>query len=291
MLKNLKYIIEYIPLKVFYLICSFLPLEKASSFGARLVSFIGPFLKKSKIAKTQIRERLPHLSEEDINRHIKDMWRNLGRVLAEYPHLRTLTDPKNKYVEFHDPHGVMDALKQGQKTFFFSAHMANWDLLQSFVYMHFNESFTGIYRAPNNPYARKLLAKMRQVAPHLETIAKSSKGARDLIKHMQDGKHIGLLVDQKYNQGMAVPFLGQEAMTSTSFISLCQKYEYQLVPSHLVRIEECHFKLTLEKPIQLFNEKESKRNEYDVMCEIHGHVESWIKQNPAQWIWMHRRWG
>ena len=291
MIKQLKYILEFIPLKIFHLICNLLSVSKASTFGGSLVGFIGPFLKKSKIAKHQISEVFPELSNQEVNTLVKSMWVNLGRVLGEYSHLKTLANPDNNYIDLKDPHNFIPVVCEGKKTFFFGAHIANWEILQSIMQYKCGKSFTGVYRAPNNPYSRDLLAKMRQTFETFETIPKSSKGSRELIKHMSSGKNIGLLVDQKYNQGMNIPFFGKDAMTSTGFISLCQKYNYTLVSGYVVRKEGCHFEFNMGKPIDLYNKDGSPRSEYEVMCEIHTILEDWTKQNPEQWIWIHRRWG
>lgn len=290
MLKNLRYFLEYIPLKLFSLLCSILSPEQASNLGGFIGRIIGPKLAKSRTAKKHLKFAFPDWSENQYEETVKSMWENLGRLLAEYPHLRKISNPDSGYSDVKDPNGVLEDIQNKKSTFLIGAHIANWEVLQSCIKSRASNSFSGIYREPNNPFSAGLLAKMRQTYDNLETIPKSSQGARDILKFMKQNKHIGLLVDQKYNEGTPVPFFGKDAMTGTGFIALCQKYDYQIVPGHLERLEGPRFCLTLENKINLFGKDGSPRSEYDVMVDIHARLEDWIKQHPEQWIWIHRRW-
>ena len=68
----------------------FLPLDCASALGGALVRRIGPFLGVSKHARRNISRAFPELSETEIARVVAGMWDNLGRLAAEYPHLRKI---------------------------------------------------------------------------------------------------------------------------------------------------------------------------------------------------------
>jgi KDO2-lipid IV(A) lauroyltransferase len=65
-----------------------LPLDCASALGGTLARRIGPILGVSKHARRNISRAFPELSETEIARVVAGMWDNLGRVAAEYPHLR-----------------------------------------------------------------------------------------------------------------------------------------------------------------------------------------------------------
>jgi lauroyl/myristoyl acyltransferase len=67
-----------------------LPLDCASALGGALARCIGPFLGVSKHARRNISRAFPELSETEIRRVVTGMWDNLGRVAAEYPHLRKI---------------------------------------------------------------------------------------------------------------------------------------------------------------------------------------------------------
>lgn len=65
-----------------------LSLDRASALGGALARRVGPFLGVSKLARRNLSRAFPELSEAEIERIVTGMWDNLGRVAAEYPHLR-----------------------------------------------------------------------------------------------------------------------------------------------------------------------------------------------------------
>src|SRR6202043_3133492 len=67
-----------------------LPRDCASALGGALARRIGPFLGVSKHARRNISRAFPELSETEIARVVAGMWDNLGRLAAEYPHLRKI---------------------------------------------------------------------------------------------------------------------------------------------------------------------------------------------------------
>src|SRR5438128_2393640 len=67
-----------------------LPIDAASALGGMLARRIGPRLGVSNRARRNLRMALPALQPAEIERIVRDMWDNLGRVAAEYPQLRHL---------------------------------------------------------------------------------------------------------------------------------------------------------------------------------------------------------
>ena len=74
----------------FFGLFKLLPLDCASAVGGGLAGRIGPFLGVSRLARRNIRRAFPELSETEIADLIGGMRSNLGRVAAEYPHLREI---------------------------------------------------------------------------------------------------------------------------------------------------------------------------------------------------------
>jgi hypothetical protein len=72
------------------------------------------------------------------------------------------------------------------------------------------------YRAASNPAADAAIQDMRREAMGAEVpmFAKGSAGAREAFAHLRRGGMLGMLVDQKLNEGLAVPFFGRRAMTT-----------------------------------------------------------------------------
>ena len=69
-----------------------LPRDCASALGGALARRIGPSLGVSRHARRNLSRAFPEFPETEIARVVAGMWDNLGRVVAEYPHLRKISN-------------------------------------------------------------------------------------------------------------------------------------------------------------------------------------------------------
>ena len=196
----------------------FLPLDCASALGGALARCIGPVLGVSKQARRNLSRAFPELSETEIARVVADMWDNLGRVAAEYPHLMKIRvfEPGGR-VETHGFEHVDRAVAAGRRMIVFSGHIANWEIGMLAGAQH-GISVAQIYRALNNPLMDRMIARFR--GDRGEFIPKGAIAARRAIAALRRGTHLGLLADQKMNDGIPVPFFGRLAMTAPALAVL-----------------------------------------------------------------------
>src|SRR5205823_5599741 len=76
-----------------------------------------------------LRRAYPHLPEIEVEHIVTEMWDNLGRVAAEYPHLREIRvfEPSGR-VETHGLEHMDRAVAAGRRMIIFSGHIANWEI-------------------------------------------------------------------------------------------------------------------------------------------------------------------
>lgn len=287
-MKKIRYFIEAVFAFLLYGFFKILPASFASGTGGFLGRVIGPNLAASRKALRNIEMAMPETTEEERAAILKKMWKNLGRVMAEYPHLEYLAQEKTEIInrEILDHH-------QDKPVIFFSGHLGNWELIPLTGYLQTGRKSASVYRAPNNPYIDFLLYKQRRkknLKEALRLIPKSRSGTRQLVQTIQDGLAVGILIDQKYNEGVPAPFFGRPAMTSTAFIELAQRFDCALIPIHIVRTRESRFQLIVENPVEI-KDKDGKNLAVDHIMQVaHQKLEGWIRENPGQWLWLHRRW-
>ncbi|MFX5161802.1 hypothetical protein ABTC82_20100, partial [Acinetobacter baumannii] len=75
-----------------------------------------------------------------------------------------------------------------------------------------------------NPIVGELLVKLRGAATGTH-IPKGPDGARILLRHLTKGGHVGMLIDQKMNDGIPIPFFGRDAMTAPAAAFLGMKMQ------------------------------------------------------------------
>lgn len=111
-----------------------------------------------------------------------------------------------------------------------------------------------------------------------------------MMETIKQGGILGILIDQKYNQGLNVPFFGHPAMTNPFFVQLAQKYGAPLVPIRGIRLENGGFCLKIYPPVPTLEDNGTPRPIENVIQQAHTLLAGWIREKPEQWLWLHRRW-
>lgn len=269
-------------------LCAALPVDTASNFGAAVLTRIGPMLKQHRLARRNLEAAFPEKSAAEIDVILHDMWDNLGRSAAEMASMDRILDPASGRVTVIGQEHI-DALRDdGLPGIMVSGHLANWEIsplavARQGVPLHL------FFRAPNNPLIAPLYDKIRYLAKG-ELLPKGRDGARRALKLLKDGGHLGMLVDQKMNDGIPVPFFGRPAMTAPAAAALALKFKCPIVPTQVVRTGPGRFSVTVHTPLIPDDHLGSHDSQLDIMTRINELLEGWIRQNPAQWLWVHRRW-
>jgi KDO2-lipid IV(A) lauroyltransferase len=266
-----------------------LPVDWASGLGGFLARFFGPRLGISKRARANIRLAMPELAPAAVERIVCGMWDNLGRVAAEYAHLREfrLFKPDGR-IEFIDRGKVLSGRRPDQRYIFFSAHCANWEIaIRAAIQAGFD--VTAVYRAANNPLVDQFIAWTRG-ADGGEFVPKGSVAAIRARDALREGRELCMLIDQKMNDGIAVPFFGRPAMTAPALALLALRYKCVVVPVHVTRLDGAHFRIVLEPPLDLPHSGHIAADQLTLMTEVNRIVEAWVREAPEQWLWLHRRW-
>ena len=89
--RHTRYLLEFLVVLLSLRVFRVLSLDVASSFGGWMAELIGPRLRKNLRAKENIMMIFPDWSEAEIEKVLKGMWNNLGRVFGEYAHLRNFS--------------------------------------------------------------------------------------------------------------------------------------------------------------------------------------------------------
>ena len=274
---------------VFYWGFRVLPLRMASAIGGWAGRTFGPGMSVTRRAYRNIVRAFPDKSEADVRRLILGMWDNLGRLAGEYPHLGK--------IDVYAPDGpvevigadIIDLLRDdGKPGIFISAHIGNWELVPLCGSQR-GLPIDRVYRAANNRLVEWLYRQGR-AATEGALIPKGPKGARMLLKSLKGGQHLGVLMDQKMNDGIAVPFFGRAAMTAPAIAELALKYECPVVPVHIERLRGVKFRIIIEPPLDITVTGNRKKDVMSLLRQINSRIESWVLARPEQWLWLHNRW-
>jgi KDO2-lipid IV(A) lauroyltransferase len=285
--KNIKYLAEYLMTLIMIKILEMFGINKSVTICRYLAKKIGPLLSVNKIAKANMRDVFD--KKIDVESTIEQVWDNFGSFIGEFPFVSKMSEEElDERIEIQGLNNIAELQKLHQPFILFTGHFANWDFALK-ISNKFYPKCAIIYRKANNPYIDKLINNMRN-NNNIKLIPKGAKGARNLISAIKSQHAIGMLVDQKMNNGIEVPFLGQPAMTADAIAKISLKFDYPIIPLQIIRTNNSYFKAIIHPPIKLQKTNNNKLDCYNIMLSINNILGEWIKENPGQWFWFHNRW-
>ncbi len=265
-----------------------LPVDRAAAAFGGFARVVGPWTPASNRARRNLELAFPGIATAERERIVAAMWDNLARVVCEYGHLDTLVQESDRRIEIVNAE-LLDALRDdGKPGILFSAHLASFEMIAIAAKMR-RLPIHVVYRNANNLRLDEYIRR-RQSVTGAELIRKSARGARRLIEVMRANGHVVLIVDQKLNDGIAVPFFGRPAMTSPALAQLALRYDCPVVPVRVERIMDSNYRVVVEPPLKVQRSGDQAADVLALMTQVNLTIETWIRARPEHWLWLHRRW-
>ncbi|MDH3969356.1 MAG: lauroyl acyltransferase [Rhodospirillales bacterium] len=265
-----------------------LPVDAASNLGGWLGRTFGPRLPVTRWARVNLRLAFPGKSETEIETVVRGMWDNLGRTAGEYPHLGRIAAPGSDRVELIDLDDSVPLQEKVRPGVLVSGHLANWEIMPV-VAGRIGIDLAVVARIPNNPLVRPLVDRLRGVAGG-RRIAKGAEGVKQAIAVLRGGATLGILADQKMNDGIEAEFFGRPAMTAAGPAQLALALDCPLVPARIERLGAARFRITFHPPLARPATGNRQRDVAALTAALNRLLEDWIGERPQEWLWLHRRW-
>lgn len=275
------WLISKLPFPIFYFVsdCFFV-----------LLFYIVRYRRKAVTANIKL--TMPHLSDKEIQKIVKQFYKHLCDIFLEM--IKTFTIPEEelkKRFQFTNLDTILDVEKQGKSALLFCAHYANWEwliILDKFI------SFQGyaVYKKLGNPYFDQLFYKIRT---RFNTRLIEMKETIRVIRQNEVNNNHGIyafISDQSPMIGNAnywQDFMGIEVPVFTGGEALCKKFD--MVPFYLKvdYVKRGHYQATF---VPLLKEGESSKDigNYELTNRFLQALEKQIHQAPAYYFWTHKRW-
>jgi KDO2-lipid IV(A) lauroyltransferase len=254
---------------------------------------IGPLLPAHRIGQANLRAAFPDRDPEWIEQTLRGAWENLGRVAGEYVHLGQIWDydaehPNAGRIITQDGQIFLDLQSDDQPALCFAAHLGNWELPAVMAAAHGLPSAV-LYRMPNNKAVAREIVRIR--APLMGHLIRSrAQAPLEMAASLTRGEHLGMLVDQHFSRGVDVVFFGRRCKANPTIARLARQFDCPVVGVRVIRLPDRRFQIAAEGPFTLPRDAEGRIDVPQSTQLITTVIERWIRENPEQWLWFHRRW-
>ncbi len=279
-----KHRLEYAALQIVAHTVGNLPLGAAMTVSAAFARSIGMRTSLRRRSERNLAYAMPDLTESERADILERMFDNLARVALEYRYLRRLSTEPDRFTVSGLEH-VNAAREAGKGAVLATGHFGNWEMIRVALARH-GWPPALIYRAFNNPLFDDYAAAMMRVTD-APLFHKGRRGSLGMLRHIRAGGCTLILTDQRFSRAPEIPFFGKPAKTSLGPAEIAVNYGAVLLPVRSERVgKSSRFHVTVEPPIATEECEPTK-----VAAEINLRLESWVREKPEQYFWMHNRWG
>jgi KDO2-lipid IV(A) lauroyltransferase len=286
---------EYALVRVLFAALRALPPASASTLAGRVASVIGPLLPVSRVADDNLRAALPGLDRAARRAIVRGVWENLGRTMGELPHLGDLRETAaGPGFEVQGAEHLRALTVSGGPAMMASAHIGNWEMLPVICAVY-GVRAASFYRAAANPLVDAAIMALRQRAMArtggaVPMFAKGAAGGRAAAAHLARGGYLGLLMDQKLNDGIEARLFGLPAMTAPAAAAFALHFRCPLLTGHVERLGPARLRLVVGPPLPVPHTGSRRGDILALTQSLNDEFERWIRGRPDSWLWLHRRW-
>ena len=272
-----------------------LPLKLVCFIG-RQIGFVFYFIDTShrKIAVNNLTNSLGNYhSESEITSIAKENFRRLGEVYLSvlktaHISLKNLSDILSvKGLEHLD----LSQRNDGSNPSFMFAigHFGNFELYANAGLFAPEFDVGTTYRGFNQPWVEKLVTKIRNRSG-CHYFDRRFEGKKLMSFMKRPNSITGLLADQNAGRsGIKLPFFGLPCSTNPAPAIFSLRYNLRLHCCLCRRVGLGRWELELGPEI-ITHINGNARSVNDIMSDINATYEDYIREDPANWFWVHNRW-
>ncbi len=283
--------VDYIQQRLIQIIVSFLPLKLSYWLGLRIAHLEYHLRRESREA---IRANLSKVlrcgvGERKIDKLVRKVFENFAKRLVDFYRLdRFNKENIREFVTIKGEEHLRRAFNQGRGVIALSCHLGNWELggitLAILGYPVNAVVLSHQEKRVNEIFVRQRMKKGVKVIPLGATM-------RRCYKALKRNEMVAMVGDRDVDfRGLRVPFLGRPTILPRGPATFALQTGALILPAFMVRMENGHFNLFLEEPIQGFSTGDKIKDLRFTMEKVAKVMERYIHRYPEQWFMFHHLW-
>ncbi len=271
----------------------YLPRRLAASICGAASRCIGPLLRGHRHARRQLRLAFPGMGSQEMRRVLQGMWDNIGRTFAEYGHISKLmtfsidTLAAGQIVMDERSAALLRRLGVERRgALMFAAHLGNWEIPAMAARVCGRKIVLVYKHQPSSAMTGGLIEARSMFAEAL--IEASPAAPREMLRALRQERLVGMLVDQHYAGGVEVFFFGHTCRVNPILARLARSQDWPVYGARAVRLPDQRHRFELVGPLEFPRDPSGKVDVQGAMQMVFGVIETWIREHPEQWMWVHR---
>jgi len=268
-----------------------IPWQSADRVG-RTLGTMGYYLSRRyrRAALENLRAAFPGKTEAEVRSLARQTFCNFCRAFVEFFIVGRLS-PSNieRIVELRGTEHTDEAMRRGKGGIILTAHLGNWEALARRLVVQ-GYSLNVIARDSDDPTMTGIVNSMREGGGY--NVFSRDEAVRQGLRCLRANKFLGILPDQNtYGNAVFVDFFGRPAATATGAAMFALKTGGPILPTFAAWDRESkRYVGVIHPPLDVPLTGDSKRDVEAITAAYTAVIESEIRKDPSQWLWLHSRW-
>ncbi len=252
------------------------------------------FRYRGKVVEQNIKECFPNKSEKERKKIIRDFYRHFADTFVETIKLLHVSDEEmRRRIVFKDIEVLDKGIAEGRSAIMYAAHYCNWELLSSITlwskYGTDVIQFGQVYHPLQNKWFDEFFLNLRgRFNSHSYTMRRV---VRDLLEAKSNGKVsiTGFIADQHphpNDQDDVITFLNHYTAFITGAEVLAIKMDMDVLFFDVHKVKRGYYECTVRE----ITRTPKATAQYEITNTYAKLLEKAILEQPAMWLWTHKRW-
>ena len=285
--------VEYILFRLLLFAVRILPISFSCLIGRQLGKLAFLILKKRReltVSNIRVaRENGFFDTEIDEYQLAKRVWEHIGMVGSEFLYYyERKPEVFKKAVRFEGEENLKGILAQNKGAILVSGHLGNWELL-GISLMYWGFKVNPIVKFQSNGLVDKIIQDNRR-SLGMGLIDKNGF-LRPILAAFKRNEIVSFLMDQATRKnGVLVNFFGKETSLPRGAAEFALKTGVPVFSARCVREKPGHYQVAIGAAIKLIRTGDHERDVEENTAMFIRLIEDMIRDNPEQWLWMHKLW-
>jgi KDO2-lipid IV(A) lauroyltransferase len=271
------YLLSRLPMRVLYVLSDFFFFLMFNVIGYRKI-----------VVLENLKLAFPEKSEEERKKIAKDFFRHLTDLIMESVKAFSISEKEmSKRYRYKNPELVNNFTKQGRSIALVAAHQANWEWSISLPLV-LDGNVNGAYTKLGNPYFEKVVRSSREKYGIIGyKTSETVKGMQKNFAEKTQGLYI-LLSDQSPQLHKTFywnEFFGVQVPMHTGAEILAKRFDLVVINYITRKVKRGYY----ETEFQLITDAPKEFEDYQITDKYTRLTENNIKQQPALYLWSHKR--
>jgi len=215
---------------------------------------------------------------------------NIARCFCEIAKIDEIRRRGDAYFEVDGWEHLNPILENGAGAVAITGHVGNWELLAGY-FPPKGVPVAAIARRIYEPRLNALLLDLRAKLGVQTIMRESPHATRDILRVLKDRGLLAMLIDQDTKAtSVSVPFFGRSARTPSAAAALALRRGVPVFAAFIQRRATGGHRITILPPFELPDSGDQKADIREFTAAFNRALEHQIRNNPAEWVWWHRRW-